>query len=101
VLAILLVISFVIIAYFIYQNRRLKSSTSNPENTKNEGRNNAEEIDENPDNDAANYEEVENEESTYTALKRPGPGEEENDVHLYAHLNEGHTDYVNQKETGF
>ena len=100
-LAILLVISFVIIAYFIYQVRRLKSSKTNPENTKNEDRNNSKEIDENPENDDANYEEVENEESTYTALKRPGPGEEENDVHLYAHLNEGHTDYVNQKETGF
>jgi hypothetical protein len=49
----------------------------------------------------ANYEVVENEESTYTALKRPGPGEEENDGHLYAHLNEVHNDYVNQKETGF
>ena len=51
--------------------------------------------------DDANYEQVENEESTYTALKRPGPGEEENDVHLYTHLIEGHTDYVIPKETGF
>jgi hypothetical protein len=100
VLAILLLISFVIIAYFIYQNRRLKSSKPSPEN-KSKDRNNSEEIDENPGNDDANYEKVENEESTYTALKRPVPGEEENDVHLYAHLNEVHTDYVNQKETGF
>jgi hypothetical protein len=99
VLASLLVISFVIIVYLIYQIRRLKSSKPNPEN-KNEDRNNSEDINENLDNDA-NYEEVENEESTYTALKRPGPGEEENDGHLYAHLNEGQTDYVNQKETGF
>jgi flagellar biosynthesis/type III secretory pathway M-ring protein FliF/YscJ len=98
VLAILLGISFVIIAYFIYQVRRLKSSKGNP---KNKDRNNPEEIDENPDNDDANCEEVENEESTYTALKRPGPGEEENDDHLYAHLNEVHTDNVNQNETGF
>jgi hypothetical protein len=30
-----------------------------------------------------------------------GPGEDENDGHLYAHLNEVHTDNVNQKETGF
>jgi hypothetical protein len=41
-------------------------------------------------------EQVEDEESTYTALKRPGPGEEENDGHLYTHLIEVHTDYVNQ-----
>jgi hypothetical protein len=101
VLAILLVISFVIIVYLIYQVRRLKSSKPNPENTKNEDRNDSEEIDENPNNDDANYEDVENEQLTYTALKRPGPGEEENDVHLYAHLNEGQTDYVIPKETGF
>jgi hypothetical protein len=99
VLAILLFISFVIIAYFIYQIRRLKSSKASPEN-KSKDRNNSKEIDENPGNDA-NYEKVENEESTYTALKRPGPGEEENDGHLYAHLNEVHKDNMNQKETGF
>jgi hypothetical protein len=60
-------------------------------------------VNQNPDKiqDDANYEHVENEESTYTALKRPSPGEEENDVHLYAHLNDVNNDYVNQKETGF
>jgi hypothetical protein len=60
-------------------------------------------VNQNPDKiqDDANYEDVENEESTYTALKRPGPGEEENDVHLYAHLNDVNNHYVNQKETGF
>ena len=102
VLAILLVISFAIIAYLIYQNRRRKSSKANPEN-KSKDRNNSKDIYENPDKiqDDANYEEVENEESTYTALKRPGPGKEENDDHLYAHLNDGHKDYVNKKETGF
>ena len=99
-LAIPLVISFVIIAYFIYQIRRLKSSKANSKN-RSKDRNNSEEIDENPGNDDANYEDVENEESTYTALKRPVPGEQENDNHLYAHLDEVHTDYVNQKETGF
>ena len=98
-LAILLFISLVIIAYFIYQIRRLKSSKASPEN-KSKDRNNSEEIDENPNNDDANYKDVENEESTYTALKTPGPGEEENDG-LYAHLNEVHKDNVNQKETGF
>ena len=100
VLAILLVISFVIIAYLIYQNRRRKSSKANPEN-KCRDRNNSKDIYENPDKikDDANYEEVENEESTYTALKRTG--KDENDDHLYAHLNEGHKDNMNQKETGF
>jgi cytoskeletal protein RodZ len=99
VLAILLVISFVILAYFIYQNRRLKSSKSNPEN-KSKDRNNSKDIYENPDKikDDANYEQVENEQSTYTALKRTG--KDENDDHLYSHLNEVHKDYVNQKETG-
>ena len=103
VLIILVVILLVILAYFIYQNRRLKSSKANPE-SKSKDRNNSKEIGGNPDNDDANYEdanyeEVENEESTYTALKRTG--EEENDGHLYAHLNEVHKDYVNQAETGF
>jgi hypothetical protein len=100
VLAILLVISFVIIAYLTYQNRRPKSLKANPEN-KSKDRNNSKDIYENPDKiqDDANYEQVENEQSTYTALKRTG--KEENDDHLYAHLNEGHKDYVNQKETGF
>jgi hypothetical protein len=100
VLAILLVISVVInIAYFIYQNRRSKSSKANPENKSRE-RNNSKDIYENPDKiqDDANYEQVENEESTYTALKRTG--KDENDDHLYSHLNEVHKDYVNQKETG-
>jgi flagellar basal body-associated protein FliL len=99
VLAILLGISFVIIAYFIYQNRRLKSSASNPEN-KSKDRNNSKDIYENPDKiqDDANYEQVENEQPTYTALKRTG--KDENDDHLYSHLNEVHKDYVNQKETG-
>ena len=100
VLIILVVILLVILAYFIYQNRRRKSLKANPEN-KSEDKNNSEEIDENPDNDDANYELVENEGSTYTALKRPGPGEEESDGHLYTHLIQVHTDYMIPKETGF
>ena len=98
-LAVLLIISLVILAFFIYQNRRLKSSKANPEN-KSKDRNNSKDICENPDKiqDNANYEQVENEESTYTALKRTG--EEENDDHLYSHLNEVNDDYVVQKETG-
>ena len=100
VLIILVIILLVILAYFIYQNRRRKSLKANPEN-KSEDKNNSEEIDENPDNDDANYELVENEGSTYTALKRPGPGEEESDGHLYTHLIQVHTDYVIPNETGF
>ena len=34
----------------------------------------------------SNCEQVEDEQSPYTALKRPGPGEV-NDDHLYGHLN--------------
>ena len=99
VLAILLVISLVIIAYLTYQNRRPKSLKANPED-KSRDRNNSKDIYENPDKikDDANYEDVESEQSTYTALKRTG--KEENDDHLYAHLNEVNNDYVNQKETG-
>ncbi len=99
VLAILLVISFVIIAYLIYQNRRLKSSKENPEN-KDKERNNSQDIHENPETvkDDGNYEQVENEQSTYTALNRSR--KDENDDHFYAPLNEVHKDYVNQQETG-
>ena len=100
-LAILLIISVVInIAYFIYQNRRPKSSKAKPE-SKSKDRNNSKDIYENPDNiqHDADYEQMENEQSTYTALKRTG--KEENDDHLYSHLNEVHKDCVNQKETEF
>ena len=96
VLAILLLISFVIIAYLIYRIRRLKSSKENSEN-KSKERNNSKDIYENPVKDG-NYEQVENEQSTYTALNRSR--KDENDDHFYAHLNEVHKDYVNQQETG-
>jgi hypothetical protein len=101
-LAVLLVISFVILTYFIYQNHQrqiIKSSKANPEK-KSRDRNNSKDIYENPDKiqDDANYEQVENEQSTYKGLEKTG--EEENDDHLYSHLNEVHKDYVNQKETG-
>ena len=97
VLAILLVISFMIIAYLIYQNRRLKSSKAKSEN-KSKERNNSKDIYENPVKDDGNYEQVENEQSTYTALNRSR--KDENDDHFYAPLNEVHKDYVNQQETG-
>ena len=40
-----------------------------------------------------NCEQVENEYSTYTALKRTG--KDENDDHVYCHLNEVHQNNVN------
>ena len=99
VLAILLVILCVILAYFIYRIRRLKLPKENSEN-KSKERNNSKDIYENPEKvkDDGNYEQVENEQSTYTALNRSR--KDENDDHFYAHLNEVHKDYVNQQETG-
>jgi uncharacterized membrane protein len=97
--AIFVIILLAIIAYFIYQNRRLKSSKANPEN-KSKDRNNSQQIYENPDDDDANYEQVENEQSTYMYAAN-WTGKEENDYQLYANQIEVHKDYVNQKETGF
>ena len=94
-MVILLIISFIIIAYLIY---RLKTSKENESME----RDNSQNIYENPgivDEDYVVQEE--NEQSTYTALKRPG--KDENDDHVYCHLNEVHKrnlDYVNQEETG-
>ena len=97
-LIILLIVSCVTLAYFIHQNRRLKSQPSSDDQSK--GRNYSKDIYENPDKvkDDGNYEKMEEEQSTYTALKRPG--KEEDDDHLYSHLNEVHNNYMNQAETG-
>jgi hypothetical protein len=97
VVIIFLITSFLIIAYLIYQNRRLKSIKENSEN-KSKDKNNFKGIYENPDKvkEDANYEQVEDEQSTYTVLKRTG---KEDDDHLYGHLNNVHNDYVNE-ETG-
>jgi hypothetical protein len=68
-LPILLFISFVIIAYFIYQTRRPKSSnTETIVETTNEENNSSRHIHDIP---VSNYEQVDDEQSTYTALKRP------------------------------
>ena len=96
VLAILLVISLAITAYFIYENRRSKSLKENPEN-KNKEKNYSKDIYENSVKNDENYEQVE--QSTYTALKKPG--ERNDDNHVYCHLNEVQKDKANQKETGF
>ena len=94
---VLLIILCVTLAYFIHQNRQLKSHSS-PEN-QSKDRNNSKDIYENPDKvkDDGNYEQVEDEQTMYTALKRT---EKEDDDHLYGHLNEVHHKQVNQAETG-
>ena len=100
ILVILLIISFAIIVYLSYQNHLLKSSKQhNQTEQDNQSKVRTNSICENAGEDDGNYEEVENEESTYTALKRTG--NEENDDHEYTHLNEVPADYVNEKETGF
>ena len=83
----------IIIVYLIYQRRQLKANTEN----KNKEKDNSKDIYENPDKVDGNYEQVENEPSTYTALKRTG--KDENDDHVYCHLNEVRRNDVNQKET--
>ena len=94
--AILLVILVVIIAlYFICQNRRRKSSSTEANVEKTNEVSNPQYIYE----DGGNYEQVDDEQSTYTALNKPG---EVIDDHLYAHLNEVTQNmYADQKETGF
>ena len=73
-MVILQVILLVILAYFMHLIRRLKSQSNLEKKSKN--RNNPEEIYENPDeikDDAyGNNEQMEDEQSTYTALKRTG-----------------------------
>ena len=61
-------------------------------------RNDTKDIFENPAKHDANYEQVENQQSTYTALKKPG--ERDDDNHIYCHLNEVQEDNANKKETG-
>ena len=98
VLAILLVISLAITAYLIYKIYRLKSSKKNPENKKNKERNDSKDDYVIPATQYENYEQVENEQSTYTALKKPG--ERDDDNHVYFHLNEVQKNNARQEETG-
>ena len=94
----MLAISFVIIAYLVYQNRQLKASNTQAKQEKENANNNARDIHDNPDrNDASSYEQVDNEQS-YTGLKMLG--EDKNYDDLYGHLNEVSRDYANQEETG-
>ena len=95
--AILLVILGVIVAllYFICQKRRRKSSNTEANVEKTNEVSNPQYI----YDDVGNYEQVDDEQSTYTALNKPG---EVIDDHLYAHLNEVTQNmYADQKETGF
>ena len=92
---ILLGISLVIIAYLIYTIYRLKTSKENPENKET---NDSKDIYENPAKDDENYEQVENQQSTYTGLKRNKKDDKGN--HVYCDLNKVTQDYVNQEETG-
>ena len=100
-MSIFLIILSVSLAYFIYQIRRLKSSKENYLKNKSKDKNNSKDIYENPDKvkEDGNYEQVEDEPSTYKALKRTEK-EDEDDDHLYSHLNEVNNDNANQKETG-
>ena len=98
-MAILLVITFaVIIAYIVYQYRRNHSTITE---VKEENRLNNElgnprtHIYDNPDKNR--HEEEENEQSTYTALKKFG---EREDNHVYGHLNQVPHIYANSDETG-
>ncbi|CAB3981683.1 Receptor-type tyrosine- phosphatase delta, partial [Paramuricea clavata] len=95
-LAILLVIVGTIIAlYFICQNHRRKSSSTKANVEKTNDVSNSQYI----YDDVGNYEQVDDEQSTYTGLNRPG---EVIDDHLYAHLNDVTQNmYADQKETGF
>ena len=90
-----IIILLITIAYLIY---RLKTSKENESME----RDNAQNIYENPGNTDENYVvQEENEQSTYIALNRSG--KDENDDHVYCHLNEvpnRNLDYVNQEENG-
>ena len=94
ILAILVAILMAIVAYLIYKIRQLKSLLA----SKSKERNYSKHVYEIPATNDQNYEPVENEQSTYTALKKPG--ERDDDDHVYSHLNEVNKGYSNQKETG-
>jgi hypothetical protein len=93
-----MVISFVFIAYLVYQIR-LKSPTTQAEQNTTENGNNSENIipDDSERINASTYEQV-NDEQSYTGLNRSGV--EEYDDRSYAHLNQVADVYVMQDETG-
>ena len=84
ILAILLVIACVIIAYFICQTRKNLDNETNPETT-NDASDDSSHIYEIPFTDS--YENIDDDHFKYTDLKLPAPGEPRDD-HAYGHLNE-------------
>ena len=97
VLAILVAILLAIVAYLICKIHRFKSLKGNLANKSKEG-NDLKHVYEIPVTNDQNYEQVGNEQSTYTALKKRG--ERDDDDHVYSHLNEVDKGYANQEETG-
>ena len=104
ILAILLIIPFVLLVYFICKNHQGKPLNNAANLDGKNDRNNSKHFDDSPtNNEDAGYEQVElnDERSTYTALRRSG--EEETDDKLYTHLvKEEPRDYGIQKtEQGY
>ena len=97
-MAVLLVVLLAITGYFVGQNRRLKSLKKNPEKKSKEG-SDSKDAHEIPADDEGNYAEVDNEQSTYTALKKPE--ERDDNDHVYTHLVDAQKIYVNQEESRF
>ena len=95
VLVILLVISCFVIAYFIYKKRRVESQNTENKQERRDESNPRPNIYDIPVN---NYEQTENDQSTYMALKKPG--EREDDGHVYGHLSKVPHIYANREETG-
>ena len=100
VLAILLVTLLLIFICFVCCNRHKSSNTNTYLQNKANMGNNLTEIYNNPiQDDVNNYENMKNEQSTYAALNRSA--ENQNDDHLYSHLNEVQKNYGGStNETG-
>ena len=92
ILAILVVILMAILSYLIYKIHQLKSLQA----SKSKESNDSKHVYEIPVTNDQNYKQVENEQSKYTAVKKPG--ERDDDDHVYSHLNEVDKGYVNQKK---
>ena len=97
VLGILVPVLLAIVTYLICKIHQFKTLKGNLANKSKEG-NDLKHVYEIPATSDQNYEQVGNEQSTYTALKKPG--ERDDDDHVYSHLNEVNKECMNQKETG-
>ena len=85
VLVIMLVTSCVINAYFFCQIQQKSNTEAKPETTNDAI--DSSDIYDMPIADDENYENVENDNLTYTPLKWPAPGQP-SDEHVYSHLHE-------------